>query len=686
MIVDKRIYDVLDAIVSDPSITGVELEAQFNLTRKQLSYTIQKINSYLESNHFEQITRLKTGKLCVPRRVIERFRNKQQPISVNRYIFSEDERTHLIIFFLLARVERLSLIHLSSSLMVSQNTIINDIKKVQPIIGKYQMQINYDRENGYRIIGSEIEKRHLLLKIIRKILSMPIAQKIFAQYSNINTGRLEQVGHVFSEIEKKLKIQFTDQQLQELTYFICFILHRIEMGKTIKQLPHNYLEAEESRDFVLVQKLIEKFGITQRNEQIFLTVLVQSSNIQTISDKSFQLDAILLESVIEVVDNFEKIGCITFKDKSELIERIYQHWKPAYYRVRYHILNINSVYDIVLQEFGHLHEMVRRAIVPFEKVLHCEMPDEEVAFLTVLFGGWLTREGMINQIKTKKIAVVVCENSATVSTYLYLTLQVLLPELHFSVAMSKREFEKYNRYYDIVFSTTHLETDKLLFIINPSLNSFHKNAFRNQVMSVLQGVDPNIIQIEELLFIIEKYGVIQDRKGLQKELSHYLYNEEHHALSNHLLLPETPSLADLLPIEHIAIHTQAVDWQGAIQLAAQPLLDGDLIQAYYIERMLNKIQIDQPYIMLVDGLIIAHAGIEDGANNVCMSLLRLPEKIDICGYMQADLVMVLATNNPQKHLKALAQLNEFLEFHEGAEKIREAESITTIRSLFEHYQ
>ena len=417
------------------------------------------------------------------------------------------------------------------------------------------------------------------------------------------------------------------------------------------------------------------------------TVLVQSSNIQTLSDKYFHLDAVLLESAIEVIDNFQQISCITFKDKNELIERIYQHWKPAYYRIRYHITNINSVYDIVLQEFGHLHEMVRKAIIPFEKILHCSMPDEEIAFITVLFGGWLTREGLINLIKTKKIAIVVCENSATVSTYLYLTLQVLFPELHFSDAMSKREFEKYNHYYDIVFSTSHLTTDKLLFIVNPSLNNLHKNAFRNQVMGTLQGIDPSIIQIEELMLIVEKFSKINDRKALQKELTAYLYNDELTENPLRITQKEIPALADLMQQDHINIaDTSDISWQEAIQLAAQPLLNNQFIEYCYLEKMINKIQFEQPYIMLVEGLIIAHAGIDDGVNQVAMSLLRLPEKIDICGYMQVDLIVILATNNPQKHLKALAQLNELLEFHEGAMRIRHAKNNQELWQLFANYQ
>ncbi|MDF7666485.1 BglG family transcription antiterminator [Orbaceae bacterium ESL0727] len=655
MVVDKRIHKILNAIVNNPSITGVELQTEFDLTRKQLSYTFKKINDFLESANFETIKRFKTGKFRVPKLVIDTFRETQEPVVSSRYIYSEDERIHLISFFLLTRVEKLSLIHLSSALTVSQNTVINDMKKVQMMINQYHLQMSYDRENGYHILGHEIDKRYLLLKLIRRIISLPIANRILTENQLITQGSLEQVGKVFSEVEKKLKILFTDEQLQELIYFICFILRRIEIGKMIQQLPESYTEAANSREFQLMKKLIEKFAINDRNEQIFLTVLVQSSNIQTISDKYFHLDAVLLESTVAVVNNFEQISCVTFKDKNELIERIYQHWKPAYYRIRYHITNINSVYDIVLQEFGHLHEIVRRAIIAFEHILHCKMPDEEVSFITVLFGGWLTREGMINQIKTKKVAIVVCENSATVSTYLYLTLQVLLPELHFSAAISKREFEKYSCYYDIVFSTFYLATDKMLFIVNPSLNNFHKNAFRSQVIGALQGVDPSIIKIEELISIIKRYCHINDQKSLQKMLTNYLYHDGSHDNPLRIALLEIPSLADLMQEKQINIAESAyISWEKAIALAAKPLLENQSIEPYYVERMINKIKLDQPYIMLVEGLIIAHAGIEDGVNQVSMSLLKLPEKIDICGYLQADLIVILATNNPQKHLKALA--------------------------------
>lgn len=672
MAMDKRVVAVLGTIVNNPGITGTKLEEQFCLTRKQLSYTLKKVNDYLESNHFDRISRLKTGKLHIPRQVIEHFRHNQTSETGHRYLYSEEERGQMIIFMLLIRSERLSLLHLSSSLGVSQNTIINDLKKVRTEVIGQGLEISYDRGKGYHILGEELEKRYLLLNCLRRVLEIPIAKNIIAQYHNVMIVHLEKVGNVFSEIEKRFKIQFTDCQLQELTYFICFVLHRIESGKKLINIPDSYAGIICSREFSLMQNVISKININSENELVFLTALIQSSNIQSIADKYFHLDTILLESVVAVVDNFEKISCVTIKERNELIEKIYQHWKPAYYRIRYHLANISSVYDLVVKEFSHLHEMVRRSAVPFEKMLHCEIPDEEMAFLTVLFGGWLTREGVIHQIKLQKTAVVVCENSATISTYLFLTLQVLFPELHFTQVMSRREFERYIRHYDVVFSTTHLNTSKMVFVVNPSISSIHKSAFRNHVISALQGVDPNIIQIEQLLLIFERFGNIIDHKGLQRALASYIYYDENSVASSvDSIEPPAPSLTDLLSKEHVQFVSELPDcWQRAIIQASDSLLDAGVIEPRYVQIMLNKIAEEQPYIMLAEGIIIAHAGVDDGALETGMALLRLPSKIDFARYMQADIIIVLATHNPQKHLKALAQLNEFLEFYNGENVIR----------------
>ena len=61
MYLDERGYLVLKTIVNNPSITGKEVEQSLDLSRKQVSYTMDKINQYLADNGLPKIERLRTG-------------------------------------------------------------------------------------------------------------------------------------------------------------------------------------------------------------------------------------------------------------------------------------------------------------------------------------------------------------------------------------------------------------------------------------------------------------------------------------------------------------------------------------------------------------------------------------------------------------------------------------------------
>ena len=140
-------------------------------------------------------------------------------------------------------------------------------------------------------------------------------------------------------------------------------------------------------------------------------------------------------------------------------------------------------------------------------------------------------------------------------------------------------------------------------------------------------------------------------------------------------------LADVLTKETIRISEKPMEWEDAVRTASAPLLARGDIEQRYVERMVQIIREDKPYIMIADGVIIAHAGVEDGAGRICISLLKLPERIDINGYLNADIVIVLGTPDATNHLGVLFQLNEILEDPSALKKLKQAkqpEEILTI--------
>ncbi|ROC60478.1 BglG family transcription antiterminator [Klebsiella quasipneumoniae] len=685
MVIDNQLLVILNAVIRDPQITSQKLEEKFNLSRKQLSYRIEKINNYLGSHELEPIERTRNGHLNVDKKVLDFFHTDIPYEIENSYVFSEIERSYYILFQLLSRSEKLKLIHLSSTLSVSQNTVLSDLKKIKKITDAYDVEICYDRANGYHISGDEINKRYLLLDVLRKCLSMNVST-VFSDSNKVSEYWASTFNVIINEVEKELKILFTDQQLQEIAVYMSYVMQRVEQGKSLDALPDWFVDLKNTRDYEIISQILKDHKISNKNEQLFFTAVVKGTNIHTFTDKNFNLDEKLLDSVVSVVGVFEQQCCISFKDKNELVEKIYQHWKPAYYRIRYNFTNSSSVYSLLAEELSYLHSIVSRCVEPFENMLEREIPDEEIAFLTVIFGGWLTREGLLHQIKTKKTAVVVSTKHTTVSTWVFMTLQVLLPEIYFKCILSKREYGKFNQEHDLVFSETVIHTNKSFFKINLPLDTFQKKTLRNQVMDDLQGISSNSIRVDELVTLFARYGEIKQKKELIEALNSYIYGVPPSSSGVSAESSDTPSLGELLTLPYIEFSgDKFAKWEHLISRAAEPLIKNEVISERYISAIVEKIKADQPYILLAEGIMIAHAGIDDGVNEIGLSLLRLSHKEKINDYMDVDIVITLATNDTKNHLKALTQLNDFLEFHNGAALIRNSESETELASVFKNY-
>ena len=122
--IDQRSYLILKSIVENyPSITGKEIEEQYKLSRKQLSYSMTIINNYLNVKGLEEIKRKNTGKFIVEESVINDFK-KNNHDQKESYVYSEKERIYLTILILLCNEGELSVYDFTSMLQVARTTFL----------------------------------------------------------------------------------------------------------------------------------------------------------------------------------------------------------------------------------------------------------------------------------------------------------------------------------------------------------------------------------------------------------------------------------------------------------------------------------------------------------------------------------------------------------------------------------
>jgi transcriptional antiterminator/mannitol/fructose-specific phosphotransferase system IIA component (Ntr-type) len=656
MHLDERSNLILKRVVSNPEISNTELERKYHLSRRQISYSFTKINDWLKDNNYPKIQRTNGGKFIIDPLLMELFAEKVEH-SAGSYIPSEKERAQLVLLMLLSSEEELSLLHFSSSLSVSKNTVLRDMKYTQKIVNAYHLEIVYSRMNGYDIVGSEWNKRKLLIEILRIVYDMYQGETYIQAYTGISREEIQRLKEQMEKVEKRLALQFIDQKIKLLPYTIAILLKRIKKGNLIKDSYHiDYEELSDTKEFEAAEILIEDATCIPKEERLFITLQLLTSNVLS---SQFLRDEEILElksSLKSSLALFEKKACITFKEKEKLLQKLVLHMKPAYYRIKYQLTTNYSIIEKVSEEFEAIHYIVKDSLKPFESYIGCSIPESEVMFITVFIGGHLINSG--ETIQLKKRAVVVCPNGVSISHLMEHTLRDLFPEFYFYEALSIREFEQSKAEFDMVFSPVPVQTSKHLFIVEQFISDFQKLQLRQRVIQTIFGLNTSVVNIEQLISVIEKYAKVDQKSQLQKALQDYFSLQ----VLNETKENQEYSLADLITPETIVLRDQVESWKEAISIAAAPLLHKGIITEAYIDKMQKQYPSMSPHIVLRLNVAIPHASPEDGVQAVGMSLLKLKEGL-WCGEQKVHFIVVIAAIDKKKHLNAMLQLMKLAEMN-----------------------
>lgn len=685
MYLDERGYTVLKTIVNNPSITGKEVEASLQLTRKQLSYAIEKINDYLQGNGMPKIERLRTGKFIVPVMVLEQYKTEDMDGFDTTYVYSDKDRGFLIYLMLLCIQEELSIYHFTSELEISKNTFLTDLKKLEHKLEVFHLEVSYNRQEGYHLVGSEFAKREMMIEAVRGILKLPNGKDTIMGICRISEELMTLVEEQIAWIEERLKIRFTDERMKELPLILCLTVIRTKKGRIIRELPEVFQHIAGTKEYTAMLEFAKAYDITWQSEKLFLAAQIQISNFHSMQTSKSEQEEELMRAAEKVIENFENMICVTINERETLLEALFQHIKPAFYRIKYNYHIEQSIADMVLPQYSSLHAIVRKSIQPFEDLVGAEFPDEELVYITALFGAWLRREGILDLVETRKKAVVVCANGVSISNFLYFTLKELFPEIDFITCLSLRDFAEYDeKNYDVVFTMGRLETTKMQFLVKPLIDEISKKKFREKVMGELTGIIPHEIDTAGLMEIIRRHAVVKDEEALKRDIANALSPELEEEHTYKINTQFSIGLKDVLVRETIQVLDHIVPWEEAVRMVGAPLIMRNDVTEGYVEKSIENIREDKPFILIADGVIIAHAGIEDGAKRVCLSLLKVPEPIDVAGYMDADIILMIGTPDPTKHLGVLEQLNSLLEDKKALGRLKTAKEPEEILQLVQN--
>lgn len=655
----SRNSKIIKAILLKPNIKSSELETNLGLTRRQISYSINSVNELLAEESLPAIVRIHRGNFVVESKTVEYLRsqvlpNQHKSTQPVEYSYrSEQQRIYVITLIMLIVSEEVSLISIYDYLKVSKTTAISDLHKVKSLMNSYQLSLHYSRKVGYVVKGNEKNIRVLLNDITEKLITNTQGMIDIENLSNI---KIEPVIHFVHQIEQELEITYSDDAFQYITRIMQVTLSRDNSNKN-EQPDFFKHQVTDSIEYKLIKEALPTWWYTNQSSTEWLALIFLTGN--TLHNNSHNQDPRLSAAIHEMVTEFERQTLVFIQNRHEFEARLYRHLRPAFFRVKYGLLMKDIGIEHVVNHDSKHHLLVKtieKIIAPIEQLAKKKFPKNEVELISFYFGSELQNEDQ--KIDRKQRAAVVCNNGLIVAQIMYEALRQLFPEISFLSATSVREFQSYQRDYDLVFTTVPLKTSITQFIVSPFMNIEEKSQLRHRVLREIGSVDERLNQI---LKIISASADIKQPKVLQGELRQYLLHQSTGDLTDVSVIEgDLPSLIAYVDPDRISVHRDVESWRQALNQAGILLQNDHKVSRKYIDTVMQVTASPKNYSFLGLETAIPHASPEDGVLADGFSLVVVQNGVDFPGHPGIKLIVMLAIKDTSKHLRAIKQLNELI--------------------------
>ncbi|CAI3388935.1 transcription antiterminator [Enterococcus cecorum] len=547
--------------------------------------------------------------------------------------------------------EYTSVQHFLDYLEVSRSTFTEDIKRAQWLVEKYRLEIIYDRTNGYHIEGSEHYLLHLISDLVKQyhLMNQEIYESIFGKEVTF-----ENIMHIIHSMEQMLHLSYSDESIEYLKIFLMILMIRANKSGKQENFFKGDLKTTPEYRMLSILLMEDNLEISNGYKEWMALAFLTSNIFEKKTTQEYDSDAELKGYIHEMVNSFEEQTLIIVDDRKSFEQRLLNHLRPACFRIKYDLSLGTYSFENLVKDSNHgiLVELMKDLIIPIEDWLGKAFPNDELDLLSYYFGYQLISNNQMSNNQQPR-AVIVCQNGVVVSKLMMENLKKLFPELHFIASLSKRDFYKYEEDYDLVFSTTPLNTDMNQYIVDPIMTYNQQIQLRYNVLNKL-GLNKVDSDVDKLINTIRKYANIDDLSQLKDEIKMFLIQQDdQHSINE---IDSLPSLTYYLKPSYIQVKDKCSTWEDAFRIACIPLLENRVVTEEFVKDCIKQASNPNYSSYLGNDSCIPHTSKENGILKDGISLLVLKQPIILPDGKRIKYIFPLSFSDLTKHLKAINQL------------------------------
>lgn len=653
---------------TDSYLTMQQIAAELQVSQRSIYYDLCRINEWLADNGIQELEVVRGKGLLLNgemREQIEACTETEE--AQDSYIYSPTERVQIIICAIIYSAEPVHIDKLTEYCRVSRNTIFNDLQVVINQLQKDDLRLEYRSKKGYLITGDAIKIRTVFL------LNFQGLESLFSNrgLSFIDQDKIHEEEKILKKIERELGVEYIPESRKAL----AVLLPMMERGDSnIYFADLKKEEMEKHKEYHLVDTY---FPNLCEKEKTYLCLHLLGGRIATISEDIFESTSNerAYEIAKALVSEFEKVACVTFERREELERQLFIHINASLYRYQYGIQSLDSLNVDIIREYPDLFEITKIVSRYLEKQIGVSVPDTEVAYLALHFGAYLP----ISNNKSERIRVlIVCANGISTGNMLKRELTKMFPEVEVVGVESTSTMLNAQARCEVVVSTVKIKCVVPVIQVHPILTGRDKALLARhfKMRNATSYVNAN-----ELFSIMKPFIKEDKQEQAKKQLEEYLYQGRANTYAE--LEQHQKDLLSVLDEPRIEIHQDQYKWTQALRISGEYLLEEGSIQSPYIDSIISQLQYYGPYMFIAPRVILAHSKPEIGVNKLDCSIHLFKRPVAFSEKEQANVVIILAAEDQESHLKILRDIMALFEKDETVDELLKMDSPREILAYFE---
>ncbi|MGP4040003.1 BglG family transcription antiterminator [Gracilibacillus sp. D59] len=399
--------------------------------------------------------------------------------------------------------ENISIQHLTDRYFVSHTTIKKVINEMEAWLKTRNVQIQTKQKVGI-VVQAEEKDIRIAIQQIDYYKQKKNQQSDSFMYQQVQEHERRALDQSFLTFIQNYDIPLTDESIKNLKIYMIVMMKRLKTNHRVEISEDHLSFITKKKEYEWIKKLVEElediFLLTvPKHEKVYLTMQFLGAKFQERHGEASGFDASVDQQAEWLTDVLTKrlsvLALMPFGNDETLKEGLKIHLYSVINRLTYKLPVQNPLASDIKQMYPFMFDALITALQDMEEELPFEIPEDEVAFLTLHYQASVER--IRGQRQYNKKIIIVCHMGIGVSEILHSKIAASFQEIEIVATLPQNKLKLFlkEQSVDLIVSTMPLDDEDPPHVtITPLFNEHDKHKLQNALLAKGQGNSASVLR------------------------------------------------------------------------------------------------------------------------------------------------------------------------------------------------